>query len=119
MGESLRPRRDPAKKQSDGNGSSPEPDRYAVEFEKVKAIYPPRDGDQRWKAALGHYRAARKGSESMEVIMDGVHRYRAWCERKGLISTDKVKQAATFMGPEKCWREPWEVPKVAAGGFVG
>jgi len=119
IGESLRPRPDPGKKRSAGNGFSSEPDKYAVEFDQVKAIYPRRDGDQRWQKALSHYRAARKGGESTEVIMDGVHRYRAWCERKGLISTDKVKQAGTFMGPEKCWREPWEVPKVAAGGFVG
>ncbi len=122
-------------KEEDGRKSSPpgrngphggntasifnKPDHDAVEFDQVKAIYPRRDGDQRWRQALGHYRAARKAGESIEVIMAGVQRYRAWCERKSLIGTDKVKQAATFLGLEKCWRESWEVPKAAAGGFVG
>lgn len=107
MGENHRPHTDPT------------PDQYAVEFEQVKAIYPHRDGDQRWRTAFSHYRAARKVGEPMETILAGVQRYRAWCEGKGKIGTETVKQAATFMGPEKSWREPWEVPEVAAGGFVG
>ena len=101
-------------------GRSVHQDIYEIEFDtQIKSKYPERDGDQRWKKALSHYRAARKTGEPTETILAGVQRYRAWCERKSLIGTDKVKQAATFLGPEKCWRETWEVPKAAAGGFVG
>ncbi len=107
MGENLHARADPT------------PDQYTVEFAQIKAIYPHRDGDQRWQNAFGHYRAARKGGEPMETILTGVQRYRAWCEDKRKIGTETVKQAASFLGREKCWRESWEVPQDPAGGFVG
>ena len=97
-----------------GDSSSPasvESDPLTEEFEKAKDTYPKRDGDQRWQKAFGHFRAARRKGEPLDSILDGLRRYAAWCERKGLVGTDKVKQAATFFGPEKCWREPWEAPE--------
>jgi hypothetical protein len=89
------------------------------EFENtIKPAYPRRDGDQRWQKAKGLFRAARKAGEPLETILDGVRRYAAWCERKQLVGTVHVKQAATFFGSEKCWREPWADMGRAAGSFL-
>lgn len=95
----------------------PPPDPLEVEFETaVKPLYPRRHGDYRWRAALGHFRAARRGGEPLDAIVSGVRRYAAFCERKGWVGTELVKQAVTFFGREKCWREPWDTPQGAATG---
>jgi hypothetical protein len=106
------------------NGLAPAKDLYQLEFEaQIKPAYPKRDGDQRWQQACEHYRAARKEGESLDVILAGIIRYAQWLEYKGLVRSDKVKQAASFLGKEKCWREPWEIPAERADhgneGFVG
>jgi len=92
---------------------------FDEEFETlIKPEYPRRDGDQRWVEARERYRAARKGGEALEVIVAGVKRYAERCQRKGLVGTDKVKQAATFFGREKCWLESWAESR-RAEEFVG
>jgi hypothetical protein len=108
------------------NGVADSKDQYQLEFEsQIKPAYPKRDGDQRWLQAASCYRAARKAGESLAQILAGVQRYCRWVEAKGLIGTDKVKQAASFLGREKCWREPWDIATAErqqqhlAGGFVG
>lgn len=101
---------------------SPASDPLAGEFEKIKAAYPKRDGDQRWRKALGHYRAARKGGATAEAIVAGVQRYAVWCERRGIAGSERVKQAATFLAPDDppCWAQPWNTGNGAiAEGFVG
>ena len=95
---------------SKNSNQSPGKDPYQLEFEtQVKPAYPKRDGDNRWQQALGHYRVARRNGEPMQTILEGVQRYAFWVEAKGLVGTDKVKQAASFLGKEKCWREPWDI----------
>lgn len=106
------------------NGSSPTKDLYQREFEtQIKPVYPKRDGDQRWQQALGSYRAARKDGESLDAILAGIQRYVRCLEYKSWVGTEKVKQVASFLGKEKCWREPRDIPAERAdqisGGFVG
>lgn len=98
----------------------------------VRNAYPPRDGDQKWPLALSRFAAARKGGEPLEIIVEGVARYASYCETKGWVGTEYVKQAATFFGVGQCWREKW-APSLrspsrqardsnfgrAADGFVG
>jgi hypothetical protein len=99
------------------NGSSRK-DIYQIEFEtQIKPAYPKRDGDQRWQKALSHYRVARKAGEPMQAILEGVHRYALWLDEKGRLGTETVKQAATFFGNEKSWREPWSVSSKLPGGL--
>ena len=58
--------------------------------------------------------AARRGGEPLEAIVRGVRGYAAYCERRGLVGTEKVKMAATFFGSERSWREPWSQPQTGA-----
>ena len=94
-------------------------DLLKAEFEAIKAIYPRRDGDQRWKRALTLYCSARRKGESFEQIRDGVGRYSEWCKQRELVGTEKTKQAATFFGPEESWREAWPPFQKKERGFVG
>lgn len=84
------------------------PDRYAAEFEAVQEHYPKRDGDQKWRLAERHFVASRKRGEPLEAILAGVKRYAAYCVAKGWVGTEYVKQAASFLGREECWREEWK-----------
>lgn len=85
-------------------------DGFAQEFEsEVRPRYPRRDGDQRWQEALGRFRAARKSGVPLDELVSGLERYARWCQARGIVGTDKVKQAASFFGRERCWRESWEV----------
>lgn len=95
-------------------GPPPRPDRYEQEFAtEVRPLYPSRTGDQRWQAALSSFRAARKAGEALEAIVGGVRRYRAFCDATGKTGTERTKQAGSFFGREKCWREPWDIPPPA------
>ena len=89
------------------------------EFEAIKELYPRRDGDQRWKKAFDFYRTARSKGESFDNISAGVVRYAEWCRQRELVGTEKVKQAATFFGPEQSWREAWPPFQKKERGFVG
>ena len=75
----------------------------------VKAIYPKREGHQRWPQATKHVRAALKAGTTAQELVDGVTRYAAYCESKEITGSDKVLQAASFFGEVKGWRETWEV----------
>jgi len=93
----------------------PKADPYGDEFTSiVRPLYPKRTGDQRWEAAKSHYRAARKAGEAMDAIVSGVERYAVFCAATGKTGTELTKQAATFFGREKCWRDPWEIPPPAS-----
>lgn len=104
----------PKKEKELGGGKKPPRetprDSLAEEFEtKIRPAYPKRDGDQRWIQASSSYRVARRSGETFEAIRDGLARYVRWCDHKQIVGTSSVKQAGTFFGREKCWREPWEV----------
>jgi len=90
-----------------GKPPTSEPD----EFLELRKIYPKRSGDQRWKAALGHCKARLKEGHTWTEVLDGARRYAAWCAATDKIGTETVKQAATFVGTEKAFLEPWTLPK--------
>jgi hypothetical protein len=102
------------------NGADRSEERLAKEFRcVVRPYYPAREGDQRWQKALSHFRAARKAGEPLHVTVAGTIRYAKRCDVKGLTGTAMVKQAATFFGPEKCWREPWGTAAGASKPVMG
>jgi hypothetical protein len=79
-----------------------------------KLAYPDRAGDQGWRRAM---RAAnerlREGHVPTEFI-EGARRYAAFCQATGKANTEFVKQAASFLGPDKAFLLPWNLPNSRA-----
>ena len=82
-----------------------------AEFSDLKALYPPRAGDQPWREALKQATARIKEGHSWSQMLDGVRRYSAYIRCKGDEGTEFVKQAKTFLGPDKPFLLPWDPPK--------
>jgi len=53
-------------------------------------------------------------------MLEGVRRYRRWCEATGKVGTEVVMMAATFLGPEDPPRflEAWAVSRVGGAKSV-
>ena len=75
-----------------------------------KLVYPNRDGDQKWRSAIKAANERIREGHTPEQFIEGAKRYAAWCEAKQLVGTDRVKQAATFLGPDKPFLETWNIP---------
>lgn len=75
-----------------------------------KLAYPDRAGDQGWRRAVraGSARLA-EGHTTAEMIA-GAERYAAFVDATGKRGTEYVKQAATFLGPDKPFLLPWTLP---------
>ncbi len=92
-------------------GTDPE---WLLDF---KLVYPSRAGDQGWRRAVKAANARLAEGHTTEEFIDGAKRYRAHCDALGKVGTEFVKQAATFLGPDKHFLEPWTVaPKVNGNG---
>jgi hypothetical protein len=78
---------------------------WLLEF---KLAYPNRAGDQGWRKAVraAHARIAQ-GHTTAEFIA-GAKRYCAFCDASGKTGTEFVKQACTFLGPDKHFLAPWD-----------
>lgn len=96
-----------AKKKMGGKPPPSEPD----EFHDLRKIYPKRSGDHRWRDALQACNARIREGHTWDEILDGARRYAAWCKATDKIGLETVKQAATFVGPNKPFLEPWTLPK--------
>jgi hypothetical protein len=88
-------------------GTPPEDPDWLLDF---KLAYPPRAGDQGWRKAVraAHARIA-EGHTSAEFVA-GAKRYAAFCEASGKLGSEYVKQACTFLGPDKAFLLPWHAP---------
>jgi hypothetical protein len=80
-------------------------------FEQAWAEYPKRIGGNSKTDAQKAWKARRKEGVSVEEMLEGVIRYRKFCEVDGKIGTIYVKHASTFFGPGKHYAEDWELPK--------
>lgn len=76
-------------------------------FAEFKQAYPPRDGEQNWRKAMKAARARIAEGHSPEEFISGAKRYAEHCEANGKLRSQFVKQAATFLGPDKSFLEPW------------
>lgn len=79
-------------------------------FDAFKAIYPKRSGDQGWPKALRAAHARITEGHDFSEFIDGAKRYAAYLEAKGDVGSEFVKQAATFLGPDKPFLLPWTPP---------
>jgi hypothetical protein len=83
-------------------------------FGDFRQRYPSRSGDQGWRKALFAANARIAEGHTPEQILDGASRYAQFCTSTGKTGTEFVKQAATFLGPEKHFLEPWDPPPTKA-----
>jgi hypothetical protein len=81
-----------------------------------KLAYPARTGDQAWRRAAKAAKARVKEGHTTEEFIAGAKRYAEHCKALGKVGTEFVKQAATFLGPDKPFLEPWTVPAKPNGG---
>lgn len=75
-----------------------------------KLAYPPRAGDNRWRSAMKAARARFAEGHTTQEFIAGAKRYAAFCLATGDAGTQFVKSAATFLGPDKGFLEPWTPP---------
>lgn len=75
-----------------------------------KLAYPHRAGDQGWRRAQKAALARQSEGHAVEEFIAGARRYSAFCEATQKTGTEFVKQAATFLGPDKPFLQPWGLP---------
>jgi hypothetical protein len=83
-------------------------------FAQFRNLYPERAGDQDWQQALKAANARIAEGHTPDEFIKGAMRYRAFCERTGKLGTEHVKQAVSFLGPDKAFAIPWSLPKTKA-----
>lgn len=86
------------------------PPREPDEFRELRSIYPSRAGGQRWRDALAACKARIREGHSWREILDGARRYQAFIRETDREGTEYVLQAATFVGKNKGFLEPWNPP---------
>lgn len=110
------------------NGNEPEPNGHDPDapdpaepsgFTLLREIYPARSGSQRWADARKNYLANLKAGYSHQKMLDGVMRYARYCKAEAILGQSIVQQAATFLGDNQGFLEPWkpsEKPKRESPG---
>jgi hypothetical protein len=72
-----------------------------------RRAYPRRSGSQRWESARRHAVKRLAEGHTVAEIMAGVERYAAYCAAESILGRREVQQAATFLGDDKGFLEPW------------
>lgn len=88
----------------------PEPESFAA----IWAAYPKRGGGNSRKMALRAFRARLAKGADPDAILAGVQQYAEYVRAVGDEGTKYVMQAATFLGPDEHYAEPWSLPKARA-----
>lgn len=76
-------------------------------FLNFKLAYPDRAGDQGWRKAQRAANSRMAEGHTPEQFIAGAQRYAAFVIANGNAGTEYVKQAATFLGPDKPFLLPW------------
>lgn len=87
--------------------TSPLTDDWWLDF---KLAMPARAGDHRWTSARKAANARLAEGYTADQMMEGCRRYRAFCDHLGKTGTEFVKQASTFLGPDRPFLEQWHLP---------
>lgn len=80
------------------------------DFDRFRLAYPDRGGSQPWKRAMDEATKRVNEGHDFEEMIAGAGRYLRFCEATKQVGTRFVMQAATFLGPEKHFLEPWDAP---------
>ncbi len=79
-------------------------------FLNFKLAYPERVGDYGWRKAQRAANARMAEGHTPEQFIEGAKRYAKFCKDTERTGTEFVKQAATFLGPDKPFLLPWTPP---------
>lgn len=91
---------------------------YSEEFENAWRAYPSRGSNNPKKRAFKVWNARLREGHTPEEMTKGIKQYAAWVKAEGCEGTAYVKQAATFLGPDKFFQETWKVQQ-SKDPFVG
>lgn len=80
---------------------------FSEGFEEAWQEYPARAGSNSKADALREWRARRLGGNTVLEMVQGVRRYRAYCEALGKMGTQFVMQGSRFFGDGLQFLEPW------------
>lgn len=80
------------------------------EFEAFREAYPKRSGGYAWPEARARFGKLRGGGVSLEALVEGVSRYRAFLDAVNKLGTEYVLQPPTFLGQKRAWEDDWEIP---------
>lgn len=94
------------KKNTERAAQQPEPG----EFVEIRKAYPKRTGSHRWHDALGAFRARVTEGVDPKAMLAGVQRYAEFIRGTGKEGTEYVQQAATFLGKNRSFEQPWKPP---------
>jgi hypothetical protein len=83
-------------------------------FLDFKLTYPSRAGDQGWTKAIRAANARIAEGHSPSEMVAGAARYAEYCKATGKLETEFVKQACTFLGPDKPFLQTWSLPATKA-----
>lgn len=79
-------------------------------FLEFKLAYPSRSGDPGWRKAQRAANARMEEGHRPEEFIAGAKRYAQFCAATGKLDSEFVKQASTFLGPDKHFLERWDPP---------
>lgn len=79
-------------------------------FDEIRLAYPKRGGSQKWGDAERAYNARLAEGHTHEDILAGCERYGRFLTLTGKAGTEYVQMAATFLGRNKGFLEPWHPP---------
>jgi len=82
---------------------------YPAEFETTWAVYPRRNSPSNKASGFKAWRARINEGHKAKSIHEGVKNYAKFCEKEGILTTEFVKQASTFFGPN-CHFEDYQKP---------
>ncbi len=83
---------------------------YSDDFERFWKTFPMRSGNNPKRRAFKAWQARLRSGVSPDEIQDGAMRYAEFCRHTGKLHTEFIMQAATFLGPDKRYAEPWSAP---------
>lgn len=88
---------------------------FSDDFESAWKAYPKRAGGNNKQTAWKAWSARIREGVSAADMHSGVQRYAAFIAATGKTSTEYVKQAATFFGPDRHFSDSWTAPTPQLG----
>lgn len=79
-------------------------------IDEIKKVFPKRGGSHKWGDAERAYNARLAEGHTHEEMLAGCERYARFLSITGKVGTEFVQMAATFLGRNKGFLEPWTPP---------